>query len=446
MGRSTLQKLTLVCLASTTVPATSALAAAVSAAKSVGLLARQEDATCGGIANLRQCNNGFPSSFCCSSGSSCVEIENPVARAAICCPTGQDCKFIRPLSCDASVYDAAAQPASQVHIELPAAGIKLATCGRACCPPGYECQSGMCVRNADAALPEQPSASSAPPTATATTAPPAATSAPSTSDSPAASAPAVSLAPSPSSSYPARAIVAGLFPGLILGVVLTLAVVWAVKRRRASQRSAGSTPRYSGDFGPVSRNISDPIYDPKYGHRTDFLCRDASPSAASAQQSPGAGATPARTDRTSSALLKTPRVRSLFSRGTPRTPPQQMSQARGRDPYVTPTRAGERRSVSPPEPGIGRSDSTETIDVLMPAPAFLQVPPAAAAGRGVGGGMSNGDAKKSRPVTQNTTFSCLMEGAGWESEERGMVRKVSNGQQGQGRYVAYNPRKNLNNY
>lgn len=229
-------------------------------------------------------------------------------------------------------------------------------------------------------------------------------------------------------------------------MLLALAVVWAVKRRRAAR--AVKSARYSGDFGPVSRNVSDPIYNPEYGHRTDFLRRgDSSIGSAHSPMGQIGHNTTAPSDRSPSALLKTPRVRSLFSRGTPRTPPQQMTQQppRLQDPYITPTRsgggsggdrmmhhrAGSRDSgstVTPISPGLGRSDSTETIDVLMPAPSFLQLPPPSV-GKGVGGGMPCGGGKKSRPVTQNTTFSCLMEGTGWEPEERGMVRKLSNGQQ-----------------
>ncbi|GME28389.1 gpi transamidase component pig-s [Neofusicoccum parvum] len=67
------------------------------------------------------------------------------------------------------------------------------------------------------------------------------------------------------------AIAGGVIGGIALGILLTVLGIWLWRRRQASEKS----PRYSGDFGPVSRTVSDPIYNPALGARTEFLRRDA---------------------------------------------------------------------------------------------------------------------------------------------------------------------------
>ena len=91
------------------------------------------------------------------------------------------------------------------------------------------------------------------------------------------------------SDYPARAVLAGLFPGIILGALLC-ATIFFFLRRRSSQRLAESERDSWFDIGPRNRqsqmrqqnrkaqspqkqgrNISDPIYNAQTSNRTDFL-------------------------------------------------------------------------------------------------------------------------------------------------------------------------------
>lgn len=435
MGPSTLHKLSLVCLISSTVSASAALATALEAAQAVGLLRRQED-TCGGDASLSHCGKDLPSDFCCPSSSRCIQL-NSTETSVICCPSGANCGFIQPINCDIQQQNATLHPKNPIHTtELDGS---LLRCGSACCPFGFACEAGMCKMLTITSTP------SSPPSTTASLAvPTSAQTGAAISSSPTAS-------PQPASSFPAKAILAGLFPGIALGILLMLALFFILQRRKAKK------PRYSGDFGPVSRNVSDPIYNPALSARTDFLRRDPSTSHSrsgsadsnrplatpenaasggryytSARSTPTAVSSsggPAinlvkggRLSRLSDRPARTPKIRSLFGAMSPaaaQAQAQQMTQFPSsapegrrpanpsRDPYRTPTRQRARSALSDERPKTG---STETIDVLMPAPSFLQMPPP------VGGGV-----RQERPMTGNTTFSRLMEDAGFGRESRDRI-------------------------
>ncbi|KAJ9645285.1 hypothetical protein H2199_003291 [Coniosporium tulheliwenetii] len=421
MGPSTLHKLSLVCLISSTVSASAALATALEAAQAVGLLRRQED-TCGGDVSLSLCSKDLPSDFCCPSSSTCIRL-NSTETSVICCPRGANCGFIRPINCDIQQQNATLHPTNPIHTtELDRS---LPTCGDACCPFGFACEDGMCKMITTTSPP------SSPPSTTVSLAVP-------TSAQTGAAISTIPTASSQPSSFPAKAVLAGLFPGIALGILLTLAIFFLLQRRRAKKL------RYSGDFGPVSRTVSDPIYNPAMSARTDFLRRQNSTShsrngsggsydsnrplatpenAASSNRyytsarstptvvpSPGAPVIglvkSGRLSRLSDRPARTPKIRSLFAPKSPHTAPaQQMT-----DPYRTPTRqtARSRSVLSDERPKTG---STETIDVLMPSLGFLQAPPPIG-GRGI---------REERPMTGNTTFSRLMEDAGFGRESRDRI-------------------------
>ncbi|EON66695.1 hypothetical protein W97_05941 [Coniosporium apollinis CBS 100218] len=439
MGPSTLHKLSLVCLISSRVSASAALATALEAAQAVGLLRRQEG-TCGGDASLSQCSGDLPSDFCCPSSSTCTKL-NSTETSVICCPRGANCGFIRPINCDLQQQNATLHPTNPIHTtELDGS---LPKCGDACCPFGFACEDGMCKMLTTAPTPGSPS------TTVSLAVPTSAQTGAAISTIPATSSP-------PASSFPAKAVLAGLFPGLALGIILTLAIFFLLQRRRAKKA------RYSGDFGPVSRTVSDPIYNPAMSARTDFLRRQNSTSASQRHSRNGSGgssdsnrplATPENAHgggryytsaRSTPTVVpspgvpviglvkggrlsrlpsrpRTPKIRSLFAPKSPHpAQAQQMTSfpssapdARraanpARDPYRTPTRQMRSRSVlSDERPKTG---STETIDVLMPGLSFLQAPPPI----GEGG-------RGERPMTGNTTFSRLMEDAGFGRESRDRI-------------------------
>ena len=396
--------------------------------QSLDLLPRQQAATCGGKAGLSTCGSNFPSEFCCPTSTTCVPLNSTQAVAVICCPKGADCGRIQTVPCDVNQYNATLHPDNQIHIDNTT-NIKLPTCGDKCCPLGYSCNGNTCI--ADKAAPS-------------TGATPSATPSPSSTDKPAASqtsdsTPISAIPQTPAGNsdpgFPAKAVVAGFFPGMALGALLTLLLLWAIKKRKESLEKN----RYSGDFGHVSRSISDPIYDPVYAARTDFIRRgsvSAHPSPANSRTGMVQRSNTQTSHVGGGGFLGSPRVRSLFSKspkiGTAMPFPAPTINRPDRDPYRTPTRSPTTRRKSLKNKnaykagGIGkrldvaRSGSTETIDVLMPAPSFLQVP--------VGLGMQNGDGKRlttDSSMTQATTFTKLMERAGFEGEERRDVREGS---------------------
>lgn len=151
------------------------------------------------------------------------------------------------------------------------------------------------------------------------------------------------------------AILAGFFPGLLLGALLTVAVIICVGRRRAKREEK------DGDFGSVAATVSDPIYQDTNGFRTDFLRRESK----------------TRNSNRSS------RVRSLFSL----SPTLKSS---GSDNY--------RRSIlpkTPPNktriPELKREPSMESIKIYSPPNGGLQRP--------------------------NTTFTEMMADAGFKDGE-----------------------------
>ncbi|KAI9772404.1 MAG: hypothetical protein M1839_002483 [Geoglossum umbratile] len=237
------------------------------------------DGSCPGNANLNSCSGTkLPSNFCCPADTSCMSLNN--ATSLVCCPTGQNCQVIGPISCDTSSQDATKFPESLV--KNTDAKTPLASCGTACCPRGFECQGNWCVaKNEDKSVSTPSStgqvSSTSVNTATSTATP--AIIVPNTATrkgndlSP--TAPAALGSPisstSKSSSFPAKAVVAGFFPGMIAGALLLFLVVFLLKRRR--ERDG----RHSGSFGRISATVSDPIYvKPQDTYRTDFLRRSSS--------------------------------------------------------------------------------------------------------------------------------------------------------------------------
>ncbi|KAL8688205.1 MAG: hypothetical protein Q9218_005824 [Villophora microphyllina] len=360
MGRTTLRKLTAICLISTLVPQTTALAAAVDAAQAFGLLPRQTS-TCA-TADYSPCSKaGLPSNFCCPSGSTCTVFNNN--KSVICCPTGRDCSTIAPLTCDLGAQNATLHPSNQLHsTDLTGS---LQTCGTGtCCPKGFGCTNGQCVMQAAAAA--SSSAKPASSTAAAAMSKPAAASAASTSKPSSTSskpAGATSQAAAPAKASPtahdnkftAVAVLAGFFPGMLLGVLLTVAVIICIGRRRARREEK------DGDFGSVTATVSDPIYQEHNGFRTDFLRRESAKKYSN----------------------RTSRVRSLFSR----SPTVKSTSSDSYEKTMLPKTPPNRRV-----PEIKREPSTVSIKVYSPANGQLQRP--------------------------NTTFTEMMADAGFKEGDR----------------------------
>lgn len=220
-----------------------------------------ERASCANSSDI-QCS-GLPSGYCCGSSSTCLIFANNTSL--LCCPTNEDCTTISPISCDISLQNITSHPQSGLYTTNLTA--TLPSCGSQCCPLGFSCTGSQCtLATSQASSPSHTSSSSG--TATATTAP-VVTSTPAT-----VASPAVTTDPSViqqgCNAFPAEAIVAGFFPGLVAGALFASAAFCLLGAHRRKQA------RLSGSFGKVSASISDPIYQEGSAIRTDFIRKQTS--------------------------------------------------------------------------------------------------------------------------------------------------------------------------
>lgn len=354
-----------------------------------GLLARDTGAC---PSSFARCGDSkLPSNFCCPSSSTCISLDD--SSSAICCPNGSDCSVIRPIACNLQLQNATADPGATVKtIRLDD---NLPTCGSACCPFGYICQSdGNCALNnatySTATSSISPSSTLTFTSSTSATNSPTKASATTTSDSSPPSSFATSLAGFNTGSatltpncpsFPAKAIAAGFFPGMICGVMAALLVMMCLKRRRKSYPSTSSKVSHlrkrSSDGTLIG--ISGPIPSEENSFRTDFL-----------RHSPGNR----NPERTKSMLHRTgTRVKSFF----------------GSNPKPNRTRYAVEKSPPPPLPVTPpqqvyprRQPSTEFIKVYSPA-----------------GGLVDSDMLRPAPLAQarpNTTFTEMMVNVGFQND------------------------------
>ena len=94
--------------------------------------------TCAGREGLSACGQDLPDNFCCSSNDVCLRLNNTGAQAAaLCCPKDKSCDQINVITCETSFQDPNQFPDLPLHSSDTS--IALPTCGRGCCPLGYEC-------------------------------------------------------------------------------------------------------------------------------------------------------------------------------------------------------------------------------------------------------------------------------------------------------------------
>ncbi|PTB65408.1 hypothetical protein BBK36DRAFT_1122012 [Trichoderma citrinoviride] len=180
----------------------SALASFASASPA-GLIFQESKCSAG----TSSCGAGLPSNFCCSEGTSCIPLAGNTT--AMCCPTGQTCEKIQPITCDVSQQDPSKN--QQSPIKTSVFDVPLGKCGAdLCCPFGYSCSGDdLCVKESDQSVsPEKAAASSttaSPASTTPTNSAPASTEPPSTFSTslvvaPVTTTPVSSPASSPASS------------------------------------------------------------------------------------------------------------------------------------------------------------------------------------------------------------------------------------------------------
>lgn len=284
--RSMLQKISLICLASSIVPSTAALNVAISAAQALGVL-EQRDATCPN-SNFNSCTSidlKLPSNFCCPSTDVCISLDS--SSSALCCPPGVSCAVIQPITCNVDQQNVTLNPGGSVMTTKLASS--LPRCGSTCCPFGYTCDTTTteCHLITDTSS-LNPSASVSPPTTTASTTTGTVSATSSVSPKGSATAAASNITGIDSNHppimtqctrFPGAAVAAGFFPGMLAGALLALLGVICLGRSRHKSVSAASSPpsKFSSHFRGRSRDgtiigVSDPI-PTSHATRTDFLRR-----------------------------------------------------------------------------------------------------------------------------------------------------------------------------
>ncbi|KAJ5715252.1 uncharacterized protein N7483_012433 [Penicillium malachiteum] len=316
------------------------------------------------------CGWDLPSNFCCSSSTSCITTDSETT--IICCPSGESCNYISPITCDIQEQNATAHPESSIKTTL--LNGTLPTCGEKCCPFGYTCENSLCAMNTNETTQTTTfsGASTATSTSDSTSTSTDASTITSTASSTAAGATFTPVTTSVSttsinadstssktttsgSSYPTKAVLAGFFPGAIFGTILALLISTCIRRRTQKKRDLAES-----EAAKVPRNwsISSPIASEDASYRTDFLLR----STDDRHTSMSSRSMRSMLNRSGSC------VRSLFSNGhgyprdedVPPLPTQ---------PEFPTTPDMVHDPVTPPRQ---RAPSTESIKVYSPPGAFMQ--------------------------------------------------------------------------
>ncbi|KAK0119132.1 hypothetical protein ONS95_007994 [Cadophora gregata] len=351
----------------------------------------ERDSTCPDTSQSQCAQPGLPDNFCCPSTATCIPLAGNTT--VLCCPSGNNCNIIKPIICDVSAQNVTLNNANT--LKTTALTIPLPTCGGQCCPFGYSCNSDKnCVMNQD----QQDAPSSA--RSSSSSSPSSATSAPATSRNPSPSSTTTSssstntpvvITPS-CDKFPVTAVLAGFFPGLAAGILLSIAGVCILgsRRRKAARRRSGSS------FG----NISEP--QASSDMRTDFLRKPP--------QTPSTivASTPER-------RYTVQRVKSLF-RKTPSSPGQSPRLAPPPPLNVQRPMAQNNRAVTPP---LQREPSYEDINIFADGDTASALRERERGnGRANAGGLAPPGAVNMRGSHQ-TTFSDMMERSGLAGLQKG---------------------------
>lgn len=95
---------------------------------------------------VQQCGGQFPAQFVCARGATCISLASDYS-ATLCCPAGQSCEIVAPISCDTQLWDLTTTPRSDYHSLNP---VDLSSCGDLCCPLSYTCDSSNSCRKPSA--------------------------------------------------------------------------------------------------------------------------------------------------------------------------------------------------------------------------------------------------------------------------------------------------------
>lgn len=212
----------------------------------------------------------LPSDFCCGSDTTCQSLDQ--SSSAICCPKGKSCDSIGVINCNLDLMDASSNAGPIFTTRLKD---KLPTCGDKCCPFGYTCSeqggTSICIVDKSRAGPATTTKVTSTTSATVTS------GSSSTSTATKAAASGIdSDNPPPvkeTTNFPIGVFFAGFFPGIVVGILATLA--WVVLTKRHAK--APNTRGLNMDGNGARPFISNPIKTADHSNeRSDFLSRTRS--------------------------------------------------------------------------------------------------------------------------------------------------------------------------
>lgn len=277
--------------------------------------------------------------MCCPKNTTCLPLAGK--STVICCPNGNSCGKIQPITCDIAEQDPVKNP--NAPIKTTATGAKLPACGsNLCCPFGFTCSGDKTACNMDTDQSNPPAGSTSTPKSTTTTTPTPTTTSTATQKSLSSSSATTSAAATSteankstdsSSSGPEKTSIIGGAVGGALALFLLAGVIFLCVRSRSKKSPSQRSPSRNGSSGsgPYGNMISGPILNPETSYRTDFI-------------------------------RKTPSLRSSFRRSiasrfsrTPQLPPQQHPRLSIPNPFDSPNSSGH-------SPRMSRSSLTSYDD------------------------------------------------------------------------------------
>ncbi|RKF57448.1 hypothetical protein GcM3_00098 [Golovinomyces cichoracearum] len=177
------------------------------------------------IAEQKPCGSGLPLDFCCSAGEVCMSLAGNTT--ALCCPAGEDCSAILPINCDIQRQNITAFP--NTPVKTKALDSSMMQCGSLCCPFGFICNSAKnCVEYADQTI--------LPNMSFPLSLPPVPISSPKSSPPSMGNSMLMPVSKKFGSQFYLLAILVGFFPGLIVGIVLSIAIYHFRKNRKQKKR------------------------------------------------------------------------------------------------------------------------------------------------------------------------------------------------------------------
>jgi hypothetical protein len=201
------------------------------------------DDTCA-AAGLSSCPN-HPDNFCCRPTETCISLAG--GTTVICCPEGNKCDKVQPITCDVSMQDP--RKGLDLPVKTTALDGTLPRCGSNCCPFGYRCKDGECFMDDDQSLaPTDPKTSQAPGLTT-----PPSTTAQATATASAGTDPSkkATEGEDPPKPFPTAQVVAGVISGVAVLIGLVLAIMFYRNRKNKAAAAAAAGLKGQAISGPT---------------------------------------------------------------------------------------------------------------------------------------------------------------------------------------------------